>query len=108
MRFVLRAALMFALSAATAQAQAPSQPRDPNMPDPKNVPAEKMAPPLDRDTTGSTGGTLSDRLEQTEGVIRPPSTATPDMTVKPPVPNPNSTPVIPPPGASPADPIQPK
>jgi hypothetical protein len=102
-------AASFVLGAASAAAQTPAQPRDPNMPDPKNVPAEKMAPPLEPGATGSTTGeTLSDRLERTEGVIKPPTTATPDMTVKPPVPNPNSTPVIRPPGTSPSDPIQPK
>ena len=87
-------------------AMAQTQPRDPNMPDPKNVPAEKVAP----DIGGSTGSgdTLSDRLQRTEGVIKPPATSTPDMTVTPPVPNPGTTPVIPPPGMSPSDPVQPK
>lgn len=92
------------LMAAGALAQ--TQPRDPNMPAPQNVPAEKMSPDLG--STGSTGGTLSDRLERSEGVIRPPTTATPDMTVPAPVPNPGTTPVIPPPGMSPTDPVQPK
>ena len=87
---------------------AQTQPRDPNMPDPKNVPAEKMAP--DRGTTGSTGSgeTLSERLQRSDGVIRPPTTAAPDMRVPAPVPNPGTTPVIPPPGTSPSDPVQPK
>ena len=86
-------------------ALAQTQPRDPNMPDPKNVPAEKMAP--DPGTTGSTGsGTLSDRLERTEGVIRPPATGDTEAVVPPPrVPD---MPVITPPGASPSDPVQPK
>jgi hypothetical protein len=101
------AALALAGMTATALAQAPAQPRAPNMPDPKTVPAEKMAP-QEPGSTGSTGGTLSDRLEKSEGVIRPPVTGTPEMTVRPPVPNPNSTPVIIPPGTSPSDPVQPK
>jgi hypothetical protein len=89
-------------------ALAQTQPRDPNMPNPNTVPAEKMAP--DMGTTGSTGSgeTLSDRLSRTDGVIKPPVTGTPDMTVPAPVPNPGTTPVIPPPGTSRTDPIQPK
>ena len=55
---------------------------------PNNGPAE----------TGSTK-TLSDKLEQTDGVIRPPANISPDNTVRPPVPNPGTTPVIPPPGS---------
>ena len=85
---------------------AQTQPRDPNMPDPKNVPAEKMAP--DMGTTGSTGsgGTLSDRLERTEGVIKPPPTGDTEAVLPPPqVPD---MPVIKPPGMSPTDPVQPK
>ncbi len=99
---------VIALGTMTASAAlAQTAPRDPNMPDPKNVPAEKMRP-QEPSTTGSSGETLSDRLERTEGVIRPPTTATPDMRVQPPVPNPNTTPVIRPPGTSPSDPVQPK
>ena len=101
------AALALAAMTATAFAQAPTAPRDPNMPDPKTVPAEKIAP-QEPGSTGSTGQSLSDKLQASEGVIRPPTTATPEMTVRPPVPNPNSTPVITPPGTSPSDPVQPK
>jgi hypothetical protein len=102
-------ALVLAVSGAMATAslaQTQTQPRAPNMPSPESVPAEKMAPDLG--TTGSTGETLSERLNRTEGVIKPPATATPDMTVPAPVPNPGTTPVIPPPGTSPTDPVQPK
>lgn len=110
MRFLLPGlmAASLALGAAAASAQTGAPPRDPNMPDPKNVPAEKVAPPLDTNSTGSTRESLSDRLERTEGVIAPPTTSTPDMRVQPPVANPNSTPVIRPPGTSPSDPVQPK
>jgi hypothetical protein len=82
------------------------QPRDPNMPDPKNVPAEKVGP--DIGTTGSTGSgeTLSDRLERSEGVIKPPAIGDTEAVVPPPsVPD---MPVIRPPGTSPSDPVQPK
>jgi hypothetical protein len=81
---------------AAAQTQAPQnpvqpQPRDPNMPSPQNTIPEKV------DSTGSTG-TLSDKLEKSEGVIRPSGNIDPGITVRPPVPNPGTTPVITPPG----------
>jgi hypothetical protein len=102
-----KSALVLAVSGAMATASlAQTQPQAPNMPNPQAVPAEKMAP--DMGTTGSTGETLSERLSRTEGVIKPPASATPDMTVPAPVPNPGTTPVIPPPGSSPTDPLQPK
>ena len=100
-------ALALAAMTGAALAQVPAQPRDPNMPDPKTVPAEKIAP-QEPGSTGSTGPSLSDKLQASEGVIKPPATGTPEMTVRPPVPNPNSTPVITPPGTSPSDPVQPK
>jgi len=81
----------------TAWAQTPSlQQQAPNMPPLDRMPPEKIE--SDPNTTGSTG-TLSDKLEKSDGVIRPPTTATPDMTVPAPVPNPGTTPVIPPPGS---------
>ena len=85
------------VSAASAQV---TQSRDPNMPDPKNVPAEKIAPqePSSTGTTANPGGTLSDKLERTEGVIRPPSNVDPGIVTTAPVPNPGTTPVIRPPG----------
>lgn len=89
------ALLALGLAGASVQAQtaprAPvqQQPRDPNMPSTQNTVPEKI------DSTGSTG-TLSDKLEATGGVIRPPTGIDPEIAVKPPVPNPNTTPVIPP------------
>jgi hypothetical protein len=88
------------LLATSAAAQ--MQPRDPNMPDPRTVPAEKMEP----GTTGSTGGTLSDRLERSEGIIKPPAIGDNEAVVSPP--RTPSMPVITPPGTSPTDPLQPK
>ena len=101
------AALVALCGLVATSVTAQTQPQAPNMPAPNNVPAEKMAPDIGTGSTGS-GETLSDRLQRTEGVIKPPATATPDMTVTPPVPNPGTTPVIPPPGMSPTDPVQPK
>jgi hypothetical protein len=87
------------LGGSQALAQVAGQPAAPNMPAPNTTIPEKVDPPLARDpgATGSTN-TLSERLENSEGVIRPPSTAAPDMRVAPPVPNPGTTPVITPPG----------
>lgn len=84
-------------TAALAQSVAPPnpvqpQPRDPNMPGQHNTVPEKI------DQTGTTG-TLSDKLERTEGVIRPSPNLDPGITVTPPVPNPGTTPIIPPPGS---------
>ena len=87
--------------ALTALAQTPIQPpRDPNMPAQQNTIPEKVAP-ADPSTTGATGSgaTLSDKLERTDGVIRPPAGIAPDMTVPAPDPNPGTTRVIPPPGS---------
>jgi hypothetical protein len=117
MKRVLVLSTIFAAGLGTAAlAQNPEvlQQRAPNMPPPNQMPAEKVEPhdngigTKDPSETGSTN-TLSDRLERSDGVIRPPETATPDITVKPPVPDPNSTPVIRPPGSPGGDTqVQPK
>lgn len=86
------------LVAGSALAQTGPAMRDPNMPDPRNTIPEKIEP-RDPSTTGSVGAneTLSDRLERTDGVIRPPSGVAPDMSITPP--DTGTTPVIPPPGS---------
>ena len=88
-----------------ASALAQTQPRDPNMPDPRGTIPEKVDPE-GPGTTGSTGQTLSDKLEQSEGVLKPPATGDTEAVV-PPRQTP-SMPVIKPPGTSPSDPLQPK
>ena len=67
------------------------------MPAPKDTIPEKVEP-QDPPTTGSTGsqGTLSDKLEKSDGVIKPPNTGN-GMVVKPP--DTGTMPVIPPPGS---------
>jgi hypothetical protein len=99
MKRMLIFAALLAGSFTTAQAQNPEvlQQHAPNMPRSENMPAEKIEPNAPS-VTGSTN-TLSEKLEQTDGVIRPPETATPDITVPAPVPNPGTTPVIPAPGS---------
>lgn len=103
MKRILVLSLAMAGSVTVAMAQNPNvlNQQAPNMPSPQQMPAEKVEPQgaLSTHEPSSTGSTLSDRLEQSDGVIRPPATGTPDMTVPAPVPNPNTTPVIPPPGS---------
>ena len=68
--------------------------------------------PQDPRSTSSVGGSsapLSEKLESTGGVIRPPRDIFPSMAVRPPVPDPGTTPVIPPPGTPGGDPtVEPK
>jgi hypothetical protein len=57
--------------------------------------------PQDPRSTGSVGRStapLSEKLDRTDGVIRPPANIAPDMAVRPPVADPGTTRVIPPPG----------
>lgn len=54
--------------------------------------------PRSTGSVASSGAPLSDKLESTGGVIRPPASIAPDMAVRPPVPDPGTTPVIRPPG----------
>jgi hypothetical protein len=102
MKRVLILSLCLAGGATAAWAQNPNvmQQQAPNMPPLQQMPAEKVEPSLPSSngpsTTGST--TLSDKLQASEGVIRPPETGAPDMRVTPPVPDPGTTPVIPAPG----------
>jgi hypothetical protein len=91
-------------TAALAQNPGVLNQQAPNMPAPSQMPAEKVEPDSNLfgtngpSETGSTN-TLSDKLEQSDGVIRPPANASPDITVPAPVPNPGTTPVIRPPGS---------
>lgn len=48
--------------------------------------------------TSGRSGSLSDKLDASGGVIKPKPGVDPDIVQPAPVPNPNSTPVIPPPG----------
>jgi hypothetical protein len=110
MKRVLVLSLAMAGSITSALAQNPEvlQQQAPNMPPLQQMPAEKVEP-KEPSETGSTGNTLSDKLQRSDGVIRPPQTATPDMAVPAPVPEPGTTPVIPPPGSSGGDPqVQPR
>jgi hypothetical protein len=79
-----------------ALAQAPA----PNAPSPPTSDSSSPADPRqDPRSTGSTrpGETLSERLDRSDGVIRPPADIAPDNTIRPP--DTGTTPVIPPPGS---------
>ena len=85
---------MISTMAAFAQTPVQPQPKDPNMPAPHSTVPDKIEG-RPSDTTGSTG-TLSDKLERSDGVIQPPATGG-GRTLTPP--DTGTTPVIPPPGS---------
>ena len=94
MRALLSASI---LAASLLVSMAPGQAQ----PDP-GTPQSESTGPQDPRSTGSAGGsneTLSERLDSSDGVIRPPANIAPDMRVRPPVPDPGTTPVIRPPGS---------
>jgi hypothetical protein len=83
-------------SASPAASQAPRQ-GTPAKPVPKDP--ESARP----------GETLSEKLDRSKGIIRPPSNTDPEISKPAPAPNPGTTPVIPPPGTPGGDPsVQPK
>ena len=94
-RLVLAVAgVAIGLSTTGIRAQTPL----PNAPTPdSSTPADPRQDPRATGSTARPGESLSDRLERTEGVIRPPGDITPDNTIRPP--DPGTTPVIPPPGS---------
>ena len=110
----LLALALLAAAGTQALAQTPIRPpQAPNMPPSAETIPEKVEPqePSATGSTGAAGGgaTLSDRLEATDGVIRPPAGVDPEITTPAPVPDPGTTPVIRPPGAPGANPsVQPK
>jgi hypothetical protein len=67
------------------------------------APAETLSPQTVLDSvepgiSGSSSEPLSDRLDRSRGVLRPPGGIDPGLTQSPPPSGPNSTPEIPPPG----------
>lgn len=97
-RTTLAAALFTGLMSTAAFAQDPSVPQrgqdsDPRLPAPQEQVPEKVRP-----ESGANGTTLSDKLEKSDGVIKPPAGVDPEIKTIAPEPTPNSTPVIKPPG----------
>jgi len=96
-----RAALLMLCLGATAYPCAAQSPAFPNAPAPRSTDA------CSQDRRSSSGQTLSDKLEQTDGVICPPD-IDPDIKAAPP-PQGGRMPVIPPPGSPGGDPtVRPK
>ena len=62
------------------------------------IPEKKGAPITPPTSASGSGEALSDKLKDSNGVIKPSTNVDPAMTKPAPVPNPNSTPVIKPPG----------
>jgi hypothetical protein len=111
---LISAAFVFAgLMSTGALAQSPDEPlkkrgADPNMPAPSDTIPEKAGPGAST-VTDEKGRSLSEKLNTSDGVLRPKGDPDPGITAKPPEPNPNSTPVIKPPGSPGGDPsIKPK
>ena len=105
-RDILIAALAaaFLLAGLEAAASQTSQP-------PPNTPLSDLQgrpdPTQDPRSTGAISGSskpLSEKLDKSGGVIRPPANIAPDMTVRAPDPDPGTTRVIPPPGSPGGDP----
>jgi len=105
-RIPITAIVLAALTASAGAAAAQGQPQS------SETLRSESTGPQDPRSTGSVGGSsapLSEKLESTGGVIRPPTDIAPDMAVRPPVPEPGTTPVIPPPGSPGGDPtVEPK
>ena len=85
------------LGATAALAQDPSVPQRGQDTDPKLPPSSQTIPDKVRPESGGTGPTLSEKLEKSDGVIKPSNDADPAIRAIPPDPDPNSTPVIKPP-----------
>jgi hypothetical protein len=89
-----------ALVAAPAFAQpAPEPAPPPGMPNMADPPAESTPPPDRKGETAPLDAPLSEHLKQNEGVIEPPRDMDSKIVRPSPVPDPNTTPVIPPPGS---------
>jgi hypothetical protein len=86
------AVLILTVEAAAAQGQ----------PQPSETLKSESSGQQDPRSTGSVGRSnepLSEKLDRTDGVIRPPVDIAPDMALRPPFPDPGTTLVIPPLGA---------
>lgn len=87
------------LIATAALAQDPSIPKKGQDTDPKLPPPSEQIPEKVRPTEDAPGSrTLSEKLEQSDGVIKPPSEVDPEIKTIPPAADTNAMPVIKPPG----------
>ncbi|MER2248926.1 hypothetical protein ABS772_03250 [Methylorubrum podarium] len=95
---VRAAALLTALLGTAAFAQDPTVPQRGQDSDPKLPPPQEQVPEKVRPESDTTGSTLSEKLEKSDGVIKPPAGVDPEIKTIAPEPTPNSTPIIKPPG----------
>lgn len=100
--------LVLAWPTGAALAQTSPNGANPNTPTPDTTqPADPRQDPRSTGATARPGETLSERLDRTDGVIRPPSELTPDNTIRPS--DTGTTPVIRPPGSPGGNPnVEPK
>lgn len=92
---------------ALAQGETPSQLAP--APGSETTIPEKIAPPGEAIAGPSSGESLSDHLNETGGVLAPQGNPDPGISVSPPVADPGTTIVIPPPGSPGGDPtVQPQ
>ena len=105
-RDILIAALAGAFLLAGLE-EAPSQTNQPPPNSPLSDIQGRPDPTQDPRSTGAIGGSsesLSEKLDKSGGVIRPPANIAPDLAVRAPDPDPGTTRVIPPPGSPGGDP----
>jgi len=77
---------------------APEPAPPPGMPNIADPPAESTQVPDAKGETAPLDKPLSEHLKQNEGVLEPPRDMDSKIQKQAPVPNPNTTPVLPPPG----------
>lgn len=107
---VLTTSAMLALLSSSAFAQAGVPEFKSQAPEGAKPPAESTAPPTDPSTGNQKPEQpLTEQLKEGEGVLEPPRGMDPEIEKEAPVPNPGTTPVLPPPGEPGGDPnVQPK
>jgi hypothetical protein len=101
MRLSPRKLLIVGTAMAGLMAGAEQKAQAQNQPQTSETLKSESTGPQDPRSTGSVGRSnapSSEKLNRTDGVIRPPANIAPDMTVRAPVPDPGTTRVIPPPG----------
>ena len=92
-----RVAVSFVVVAAAAWAMVAYSVAD-TLEAPAETPSHRMLPEAGVPGSGSSTEPLSDRLDRSRGMLRPPGGIDPGLTQSPPSTGPRSTPVIPPPG----------
>jgi hypothetical protein len=106
----LSSAMCIAFAVAPALAQSPPVPaQPPGAPKNAQPPSESTTPPALPGDPAKPDKPLSDELKQNDGVLETPKALDNEIVREAPVPEPNTTPVIPPPGSPGGDPnVKPK